>query len=188
MAPSELVTAQAGETNLVLRVGVGLTLNLVAIDRSSGQPCAAEYLLFGPAPTGGFRRGWFGPAPAGPREIQGLPQGAYDVTAITEDGQVGIARGLQARPSSEISLVEIAVRPGAALTVSYTGPSSYCEIRVFDDGTCVAGGVLRSATSTVELVPAGRLRVEARIGPDTVKEQWVETTPGGKHEASFRFE
>jgi hypothetical protein len=68
------------------------------------------------------------------------------------------------------------------------GPRPYCNFHVFDGDTLVAGDGLQGGTSAVSTVPVGRLRVEVRMGPDAVQEQWVETTPGGSHAATFRFE
>jgi hypothetical protein len=124
----------------------------------------------------------------GPVEVKGLRPGTYDVVAATEDGRIGQVRGVEVRVGSRDEPLAIPVEPGAGIEVFYEGLESYCNFRIFDGDTCVAGDGLRNRTSTVITVPVGRMRVEVRMGTDAVQEQWVDTVRGGRHKAAFRFE
>ena len=183
--PSQPITAQAGDMNVVMRLTRGMTLNLQANEAESNEPCGAKFLVWGPHPTEGLMTTTGGTTV---RQIQGLRPGAYDITATTKNGSVGIVRNIAVSAESQSVDVKIPVKPGATLKILYEGPQSFGRFRVFDGETCVAGDGLQSGTTSVRVVPVGRLRVEVGMGEVPVREQWVVTAPGKRLEVSFRFE
>ena len=187
--PSEPLTAQAGETNLIVRLTRAFGLSLRAVRADGGEGVGAVFRLWGPHPTGGFRV-TVGASGIGtdPLEMRGLAAGSYDATAATENGLIGVVRNIEVGAGSEGEVVEIPVEQGATLKVLYEGTQRYASFRIYYGETCVAGDGLRSGTSSVQVVPVGRLRVEISSGEDLAGEQWIDTAPGEQHLVTFRSE
>lgn len=160
LAPSEPVEARAGQTGLELVLRRGAALSGRVVDANTGEEVSAEIALSGN--DGSFQRtmrGMMG-RESSEFEFQGLLPATYALTASTDDGRVGRLVGLAVPVGADLDELEIPVRPGATVVISYSGLEEYGQVRVRKDGVVLAGdGLARGARMRIA-VPPGTLEVE----------------------------
>jgi len=98
-------------------------------------------------------------------EFQGLVAGNYSLSIAIDDGRVGRLTGLTLEAGGRLEDLELELQPGGTLTVYYTGPEDYRQLRVLQDGVLFAADGLRRGTQKRVTVPAGQ--VDVILGEET---------------------
>ena len=162
------MTAQAGESGLVLRIERSeLTLRVHAAVASGTEVVLA-------------RRG----APARPLQartrnggtatFEHLAPGTYDASLASSDGRWGGAVDLS---PTEGALHELDLEPAATIDVSYMGPEYEVVLRALRGPAIVACATMRGGTSERIVVPSGPIRLELWLGQTSLVRE-VEAVPG----------
>ena len=164
------VEADAGRTDVVLRMQSGASISGRIVDPTTGEGVQANVMT---APLAGSEgsASWVGTSsrPDGSFSFDGLAPATYTVFASTPGIRVAGSKPLVLRPGDELSGLELLLEPGARLRVSYDGQQPYGQFRVNLDGQCVAADGVQRGTDTTFIVPAGLLTVECS--------EYVGTTP-----------
>ncbi|MFN0006333.1 MAG: hypothetical protein ACKVXR_00370 [Planctomycetota bacterium] len=183
MADSDPVQASSNEQEVLLRLAPGGTLRGRVYDEATGRPCAATVLLLSD-PNLPPRRASAGREAA--FEFRGLRAGTYDLSARSEDGRIGILRGVFVRSGVDNESAAIAMAPGAKLRVRCLGESAGGRVTVLAEGILVALESLRPGTSALLPVPVGRLLVRFTTPDGGGEEREVQTAAGdGETEIVF---
>lgn len=184
------VTARPGGEPLVLRMRASARMRGVVFDLETGTPvessviCAAAGAEFWAAWTGSEANGTFEQFPLAPDR--------YDLTAWTEDGRVGVLRGVEVGERASVQGLRIGVAPGGRLHVEYTGPATHAKLVLRHDGALVHSDLVRSGTRSTCTVPVGRVVVELTSNvagsatPRQTKE--VDLARGETKDIAFHFD
>ncbi|HVS09676.1 MAG TPA: carboxypeptidase regulatory-like domain-containing protein, partial [Planctomycetota bacterium] len=151
-APSQGVTARAGDSDLVLHLRVGGTIRGRTSD-AAGRPQRCEVLLAGEGEDH-----WVIRLSEGTFSFEGLSPGTYALAARSADGLCGRRVGLVLRAGQTLEGVDLVLAQGARLRIGFTG-QDHCgyEIRV-DGVSFFADGIERGTERTVA-VPPGEIEV-----------------------------
>jgi hypothetical protein len=184
-ADSEQVTAQAGDSDVVLRMRPSGSVSGRVIDAASGQPCRAEV---GVARHSGTSTGLFvvGSQDDGLFQCHGLQPDSYDVTAKTSDGRIGRQIGVVVSAGEDASGLVITLQKGATLRIHYTGRSGFGAFSIFSDGSAVAGDGIEAGATVSHTVPGGKLVVRLWVPPaEQAEERTIEIAIGEEKEITF---
>jgi protocatechuate 3,4-dioxygenase beta subunit len=181
-ANSDPVEAEAGASDVVLRLKAGGGLRGRVVDTRTGKPCAAEMILTPRVPGKGlFGTGeGFGVDDNGMVDRQGLPPGDYDLAARTEDGCFGILPGLTVVAGEKGKEFVLPVSPGGTLNIRYAGEHPSALVSLRQQGVLLLFPMGVNAGKVREMhAPAGTFDLEARLEPDSApKSRTVHLDPG----------
>ncbi len=181
-ANSDPVEADAGASDVVLRLKVGGGLHGRVIDSRTGNPCAAEMLLTPRVPTQGlYGQGLgFGVEENGIVEREGLLPGDYDLAARTEDGCFGILSGVNVVAGEKGKDFVLSVSPGGTLKLQYDGTHPFTEVRLRQQGVLLAwGSSVKPGNPRDMHAPAGTFAIETRFeGEGPFRTQTISLDPG----------
>ena len=187
---SDPVEAEAGASDLVLRLKAGGGLRGRIIDARTGNPCEAEALLTPHvAGPGIYGEGvGFGVREDGVLERKGLAPGNYDLAARSEDGAFGILSGIGVvvgEPGKEFVL---SLAPGGALKLRYEGSHPFAQVDVRLQGVRIDWGTTVEPGTTVDRrAPAGTFTLEVRLERDAPpRTRTVHLDPGETKEIRIR--
>lgn len=156
-APSEELVAEAGASDLVLRLRPGATIPL-RVFGPDGQPVAASVGIGQRGALYGFRSG---SAVEGRHQFSGLSPGTYAVSASGADGLFAMRAGIRVSAGETAPEVELHLERGATLRVRYEGPKSAQSYGVYVNGDLVdIDGFERGAVGTLS-APAGNVEVRS---------------------------
>ena len=161
-APSEELVAEAGASDIVLRLQPGATIPL-RVFGPDGQPAAASVGIGQRGVLYGFRMGG---TVEGRYQFSGLAPGTYAVSASSADGLFAMRAGIRVSAGETAPEVELHLERGATLRVRYEGPRSAQSYGVYVNGDLVStDGFERGAVGTLS-APAGNVEVR-RMAPES---------------------
>jgi hypothetical protein len=161
---SEPVEAEAGATDVELRLRPGAAVVIKAVDPESGAALPATVELVGKSGGTGFARGDVPSA-----TFTGHEPGTYVALAFTEDGRAGLAvLTLQAGERREVS---IPVLPGGSLRLRHTGPVGKLSCRIEHAGARVASHAVERGQDTLVALPAGTFDLHLSLVEDTAGDE-----------------
>ncbi len=151
-APSEPVTARAGEEDVVLTLQAGGALSGVTLDGATGEARSAEVSIVPQVPTRSFYPRGVRSDDRGRFDDVGLSPGAYTVTA-RDDLLVGALADLVVTAGSELRDLEIRLAPGARLAIRHAGSDQRLLVEVRSNAYVERAGVRPGATEERVLPP-----------------------------------
>jgi len=156
LAPSDLKMVSAGDVDLVLELKPAGAISGSIVDRATRQPVPATlYLTQRGAEPGCTQQ----PGRMSEFRLEKLPPGLYDLAARSDDGRVGVARGLAVQSEFEERGVAIELEPGAPLTLKYERRDAGASFRLFSGEACLGWISLQEGQSLTQTVPPGTIRV-----------------------------
>lgn len=165
LASPDPVEAEAGASDVLLRLRAGGGLRARVVDSRTGKPCTAEMLLTPRISTRGvFGQGTgFGAGEDGIVDKDGLIPGDYDLAARTEDGSFGILSGISVVAGEKGKEFILSVSPGGTLKVRNEG-SHPAEFRLKQQGVLIEWSEILKAGQPIDLhAPAGTFAIEYRF-------------------------
>lgn len=184
-ASAEPVSAPAGATNVVLKLREAGGVAGIVVDGAGGGPVASSmWVSF----RGVGKRSGARSEADGLFERTGLEPGVYDIAASAPDGLAGVLPGVEVRAGEQATDLRVELRPGARLTVLYTGPTTYANYTIFRGEVPTAFDGLHTGTSATKVVPAGALRVEMKTRDGLVETREITLEPGTEETLAFEFE
>jgi hypothetical protein len=186
---TDKVEANAGDSDVILRLKPGGGIRVRIVDARTGAPRAAEVLLAPQVASEGIFGGGigFGVNQDGIVDMQGLDPGRYDLAARTEDGCFGVLRNVGVLVGEKGKEIPLSVAPGGRLRMTYAGVLPHVQVDFRLDGVRIDWGQrLQRGTPLEKPAPAGRLTLEIRTDPDTPpRTRVVELQPGEKKDIQF---
>lgn len=193
-ASSPSVLARSGDTDVSLTLTLGGSIHGTVVDAVTGEGAPASIACHRPDGGGYMMMSGGGNA----FSLEGLDPGTYHLTAVVDDGRIGVLRDVVVDPASPVHDLEIRVQRGAWVRVHYEGPAEYGQLKIEQDGVTVARDGLRTGTKTVRPVLPGAVtvRIEGRIPPTNSdespgrfeREETVQATEGMETEVRFEIE
>ncbi len=180
-ANSAPVEAEAGASDVVLRLKVGGGVRGRIIDSRTGKPRAAQVMLTPHVDRKGpFGHGLGFDVDDGEVERHGLSAGGYDIGARTEDGCFGFLHGITVVEGETGKEFELFVTPGGTLKLHYDGPRPAARISLRQDGAPLDWGSTVDAGRSLDLpAPAGTFSIEVEgDSGSSVRTQSVHLDPG----------
>ncbi len=157
--PTEPVLAHPGRADLLLRVGpAGALLVRVVGEQVGIRPAMCDVILLPGLDLAGHDER-LGLMLHDAHTFQGLTPGTYAVLARSDDGRIGLARGLEVRAGDELARAEVRLEQGAGLRLVGGAAAPLRFFTLVSDGLIFASGGLLPSRAVDELVPAGRLVV-----------------------------
>lgn len=176
-ASSPAVTAPAGAEGLVVRLEAPGSL-IVRSAPVNGETVDASVTMIRAGSEFGWMRSNTG---GGFRRFDDVMPGTYSVVLRTDDGLFALRRGVEVRAGGPPTEVELALRAGASVEVSYEGADVGCQCSLLVDGTVVDFTGVRRGGVGYLLGPPGTLEVQRHTGVNTPPEVHVLTlAPGEK--------
>jgi hypothetical protein len=163
-AKSLPVEAEAGSSDVLVRLRAGGQILGEAVDPRTGLPCECQ-LGCGrvDAESGEHGTSWIMCcAIDGKIEFGGLLAGMYVVTARTRDGRIAAQGNIEVHGGETVEGVHLEVATGAKLSVCYEGTSPYARCRVFRAETLFDIASFRSRATDTLVVPAGAIELRWR--------------------------
>jgi hypothetical protein len=158
-APSDPVTARAGDKDVILRLRAGGGIEGKVIDAKTGEGCRAECACL-PSNQSDMKGGSYSSSNQdGSFQWSGLEPGSFELTARTSDGRTARAKGVIVSAGEKASGIVLSLEPGAKLRLRYDGDQEGAWSEVQSDGIRVAGDALVKGTPSVQIVPKGKLTV-----------------------------
>jgi hypothetical protein len=146
------VSARAGDTDVVLKLRDGATIEGLVVDATTGTPCAAKLVVS--ARFAGASRTMLPEADLqGKFSLGGLEEGEYAIGAATQDGRTGMLSRVELRPGSQTVRVEVSA--GARIRLRFEGPYPNIQFAVLDGDVVVMMDGLAKGTERTLVVPAG---------------------------------
>ena len=183
-ARAEPVLARAGDEGVVLRLREPGSLHGIVTDPARGGPVPARLWVSGR--SSGARAG-ASAKEDGVFSKAGLSPGLYDIAASTPDGLAGYVLGVEVSAGEDTGPVRVEVKPGARVTVRYTGPTTYANFTVYAGEAPVALDGIHTGTSATHIVPAGPLRVHVKTRNELERTVEVDLAAGEEREVVFEF-
>ena len=188
-APPEPVVVRAGDDDIVLRLRAGVRLSGRVIEGPTGKPCEADVWAISKQLQPfewqpGLGVGTF--KSDGEFDFTGLVPGTYDIIAQTDNGLIGVLRGITPSPGEHAADLEVRVEPGARLRIHVEGGSGAFYYVLAGDTIVLMDGLSPEGPDPVRTVPPGTLLVRLR-NPETGEEveQTVTLEPGEEGEVTF---
>jgi len=180
-ASSAPVRAEAGDTDVVLRLAVGESLAGRVVG-FAGEPVVGAQVVVVPALRMGPVRATT-TGPDGSFRFAGVGPGTYAIVAGADDLRFGLASDVSVAEGSGTEDVLVPLEPGSALRISGPEGASFGGV-VWLDETVVAFFVVDPGEPADVTVPARRVRVEAQMGRELETKE-VELVPGQRAEVAF---
>ena len=188
-ADSPYVAASAGDGGVVLTLTAACIAQLRAVDSLTGEPCSASFIIMARPPLkwgrGGLQSLDPSSAAAGVNSM-GMPEGTYDITALTEDGRVGLLSGVEIQSAASPQELTVRVDVGARLRLRLEGRSPSIQVDVLFRGIQVGFSALRPNASSLVFVPAGTVTVRLKFRDRVLEEREVTAILGEEVEVLFR--
>jgi hypothetical protein len=165
-ASAEPIEAEAGASDVTLRLTTGGALHGRVVDARTGKPCAAEVLLTSRVACQGlFEDGiGFSVEADGIVEQAGLQPGGYDLAARTQDGCFGVLSGLTVVVGEKGKEFVVPVSPGGTLKIRYAGSHRFAGVSLRTQGVQTDWQRNVDAGTSLDLpAPAGTLVLEVRL-------------------------
>jgi protocatechuate 3,4-dioxygenase beta subunit len=154
-ASSSSVTANAGDSNVVLTVFRPSIVTGRVIDPLTDKPCAAEL-------TFSLRPATESHAQAAIKKIVGsfdldLEPGVQDFVARSDDGRIAVLRAVVVGSEARVGGLELSLERGARVRVRYDGPAPQSWFAIFSAHAFMCGDGLTNGQERTVTVPSGRL-------------------------------
>jgi hypothetical protein len=162
-APSELVKAQAGAHDVVLRVRAGGALRGHVVDSQTTAPATGEIIITPAHPgTGPWDQGMStSTEPDGRFEIEGLQPDQYGIVVRTPDGRFGVVMDADVVAERESEDLSVPVSTGGTLRLRYDGAKQRLTVRVKTRGLPIGWPDSLEPGKTLEKhAPQGALVIE----------------------------
>jgi hypothetical protein len=180
------VRADAGDGDVILRLRPGGSIEGTVVDATSGAGCLAELACM---PTSATRTssGVLTTTRAdGSFSVSALELGPYDLVARVDDGRTAVLRGVLLGSAGSVTGLVLVLEPGARLRIRYEGSAPYGWFDVRRDGVRVVHNAVAQGTTSVQIVPRGKLTIEMSRGPGTQTQvREVEIAAGEDKEIVF---
>ncbi len=166
-ADSEQVTAEPGQSDVVLPLRAAGKISGQVVDASTGKPCGATVHVSanhaGDSPdaneleTETREDGRF--------EIESLLPDRYQISFMTTDGRFASLSGIVVTAGQITDGLLVKVLPGARITVRYEGKSPNATFKIMNGSVplSMTRGVVSGSSESVS-VPSGRITIEYRPG------------------------
>jgi RNA polymerase sigma-70 factor (ECF subfamily) len=159
---SEHVAAEAGATNVVLKLHESSTLAGTVVDAATHAPIAARVVARQVCEDWDLLRMDRDDDPTAFR-FEGLRPGNYELVAHTDDGHIGVTTGVEVRDGETIDRLFVSVEPAAKLRLHYAGAAPYAHYRLWMGSTVLTSGYAQRNVDGVELVPLGNVKLEVDL-------------------------
>jgi hypothetical protein len=168
-AASDVVKAEAGARDVILRLRPGATLRGRFVDARTGAATTGEIMLTPEV----SRPGTFGSGLStntredGSFEIKELEPGRYGIVGIGTGGRFGVLTGVDSTPAGQTATeIVVPLSSGATLRMKYDGAKKRIRVSITTHGLLVSWGEEILPTKTIEKhVPPGALLLKV-IGDD----------------------
>jgi hypothetical protein len=189
LADSEYVRAQAGSEELVLQLRQAARLQVFAVDAATGAPVLARFYLQARPPVHSRQiREMMNPSSmAAGLEIDGLLEGIYDISALTPDGRIGVAREVRVGNGAPSAPATLRVAPAAKLRVRLQGNTPPCTLEVESEGRFLwCFDSIRPGANRLVHVPDGALSVRLKFREQVLEQREVFATLDQVAEVEFQ--
>jgi hypothetical protein len=177
-ASSEEAIATAGDDGLVLSLHRAAVFAGRVIDAHTKKPCAARMLL---SPSDGDNESiWrlqaspmvyrFEAGPNGLFSSEQIEAGKYHLSALTEDGRVGVLRGIRSDAGEEAKNLVVEVSRAARVRVRNQCRSRKNGFYLLSDRALVTDGQINGGGERSFAVPVGHVEVRYFVGRP---ERWL---------------
>jgi hypothetical protein len=182
-APSDVILAEAGADDLIIRLKPGGSLRGRIVDAETGLPCGGELVVTpetkrsGMLGTGFMRK----IGQDGTFVADGLESGRYDLSAQTQDGRIGTLRSavVVAQQTPDESVLRVS--RGGTLRFRYDGKKASIQVTIRSQDAPVGFAEYVQAGTTCErLAPPGVLVLEVRNEPGSPPRLMTVDLPAGK--------
>ncbi len=160
---SIVVRAEAGARDVVLNLKRLGSLAGRVVDSRTGDGVATQVTVCQTTPAGEPTHE-ISTGLDGRFELGGLHTGSYALVATSQDGRMGILRGVEISAEGEPSGVTIKLVLGSRLRIRYAGAKDFCTAQVEQDGVVVATNGIENGASKTFSAPAGDVKVVCTLG------------------------
>lgn len=175
-AASPLVTAEAGDTNVVLHVPLGATLRGRVVD-ASGELRDAEIVLSERGDDADFHNT---ETTDGAWSFEALTPATYSLTATTADGLCCRRAGLELRGGTTLEDVELVLQTGAKLKLVRSASAALGAYDVVIGGETLLMDWLEPEESRVMVLPPGEVELRWRDDTERIASSRVITLAAGE--------
>jgi hypothetical protein len=170
---SEPVRGLPNGDEIAISIAAGGRISGRVFDAATGQPASALVVCSG---AGEFEQ--WAEAVDGPFVVKELRKGVHALVATTEDGRVGIVRGLLVEQGQAVTDVQIALQSAARLRVELRGGPTYATLSIWSAGTLVTTESLRRGIARESVVPSGRLELALSSGGREIARRTIDAPTG----------
>lgn len=186
-AKSEAVSAETGETDVVLRLRPGVTLAGRVVDER-GEPVSASMLISRNGPDGSHNE-FFATKPDGAFNLSNSEPGTFVIAATQADGRVGVLEDITLESGNALTDLVVRLAPGGRIRVTYDGADRYALVSVRRGRVLVGQSMLEAGTVQEFSAPLGRVTVNVDSeGRHKTAEKTVEVTSGATCDVAFDLE
>jgi len=158
---SNHVVTQAGDSNVILQLNSGCSIEGIIVNYKTGELINAEILLINAntnllvASSLEYNNGKF--------KFESLKQGEYCLFARSKCGMVAVLDKINLLNGQNLSNIEIKAKQGAKIKICYVGNKIGMMYKILKDGKPIIMNGLKSGKNALEVVPDGQLTIETYI-------------------------
>jgi hypothetical protein len=160
----ELASVDAGEENVVLRVGRAASIEGRVLDAVTHQGCVATISLLVPESSRGSGRSGEFTGSDGSFNLRGIEPGTYDLLARVKDGRIAIQHGVGVSAGKKVNGIVMLVEPGSRLHLRYTGKAQEAMAWIHTQGVWLDSVTLQRGITSDFFAPKGPITLQLFVG------------------------
>ncbi|HVS10499.1 MAG TPA: carboxypeptidase-like regulatory domain-containing protein [Planctomycetota bacterium] len=178
-APSESVTARAGDSGVTLQLRLGAAIRGRTLD-TDGRSRRCQIMLVREGEDG-----WMRTMSEGAFDLEGLLPGAYALNALSSDGFCGRRTGLYLQAGTQLEGIDVVLERGARLRLTFEGEEPFAHYEILLGGVSFAFDGLARGKEGTATVPAGEIELHWMLGGELRKAERLTLSPGEQRSVTW---